>query len=58
MRTINLSNLMDRIFKAREQYKNKRNVTSTNLDESNIIEKKRIRFANKRYSSSDYAQLA
>ncbi len=58
MRTINLSNLMDRIFKAREQYKNKRNVTSTNLDESNIIEKKRIRFASKRYSLSDYAQLA
>jgi hypothetical protein len=29
-------------------------VTSANLDESNIIERKRIRFANRRYSSSDY----
>ncbi len=55
---INSSNLIDRIFKAREQFKSKRNVTSIDLDESNIIERKRIRFASKRYSSSDYAQLA
>ncbi len=55
---VNSSNLIDRIFRAREQFKNKRNVTSANLDESNIIEEKRIRFASRRYSSSDYAQLA
>jgi hypothetical protein len=58
MRAINSTNLIDRIFRAREQFKNKRNVTSANLDESNIIERKRIKFANRRYSSSDYAQLA
>jgi hypothetical protein len=30
-------------------------VTSASLDESNMIERKRIRFASRRYSSSDYA---
>ncbi len=52
---VNSSNLIDRIFRAREQFKNKRNVTSASLDESNMIERKRIRFASRRYSSSDYA---
>ncbi len=55
---VNSSNLIDRIFRAREQFKSKRNVTSTDLDESNIIEGKRTRFASRRYPSSDYAQLA
>ncbi len=55
---VNSSNLIDRIFRAREQFKSKRNVTSADLDESNIIERKRIRFASRRYSSSDYVQLA
>ncbi len=55
---VDSSNLIDRIFRAREQFKSKRNVTSADLDASNIIEKKRVRFASRRYSSSDYAQLA
>ncbi len=58
MRVGNSFDMIDQIFKAREKFKSKKNVTSTNVDKSNIIEKKRITFANKRYSLSDYAQLA
>jgi hypothetical protein len=50
-------NLTDRIIEMRRKRENKRNVISIDLDETNILEEKRIRFVNSKYSKSDYAQL-
>jgi hypothetical protein len=50
-------NLTNRILKMRRKREIKRNVISVDLDETNILEEKRIRFVNNKYSKSDYAQL-
>jgi hypothetical protein len=50
-------NLTDRILEMRRKREIKRNVISVDLDEANILEEKRIRFASSKYSKSDYAQL-
>jgi hypothetical protein len=51
-------NLADRILEMRRKREVKRNVTSADLDEANILEGKRVRFASSKYPKSDYAQLA
>jgi hypothetical protein len=50
-------NLTDRILDMRRKREIKRNVISVDLDETNILEEKRIRFVSSKYSKSDYAQL-
>ncbi len=50
-------NLTDRIIEMRRKRESKRNVISADLDETNILKEKRIRFVNNKYSKSDYAQL-
>jgi hypothetical protein len=50
-------NLADRILDMRRKREIKRNVISVDLDETNILEEKRIRFVSNKYSKSDYAQL-
>jgi hypothetical protein len=50
--------LADRILEMRRKREVKRNVISADLDEANILEGKRVRFASSKYSKSDYAQLA
>jgi hypothetical protein len=57
-RDSSLVNLTDRILEMRRKRKIKRNVISADLDEANILEEKRIRFASSKYSKFDYAQLA
>jgi hypothetical protein len=42
----------------RQKRESKRDVISADLDETNILEGKRIRFVSSKYSKSDYAQLA
>ncbi len=51
-------NLADRILDMRRKREIKRNVTSVDLDEANILEEKRVRFVSSKYSKFDYAQLA
>jgi hypothetical protein len=41
----------------RRKRESKKNVISVDLDETNILEEKRVRFVNNKYSKSDYAQL-
>jgi hypothetical protein len=45
-RNLSLMNLTDRILEMRRKREIKRNVISINLDETNILEEKRIRFVN------------
>jgi hypothetical protein len=52
-----LMNLTDRILDMRRKREIKRNVISVDLDETNILEDKRVRFVNSKYCKSDYAQL-
>jgi hypothetical protein len=56
-RDSSLMNLTDRILEMRRKREIKRNVISADLDETNILEKKRVRFVSSKYSKSDYAQL-
>ncbi len=51
-------NLTDRILEMRRKREIKRNVILADLDETNILKEKRIRFFSSKYSKSDYAQLA
>jgi hypothetical protein len=57
-RDSSLMNLTDRILEMRRKREIKRNVISADLDETNILEEKKIRFASSKYSKFDYAQLA
>jgi hypothetical protein len=50
-------NLTDRILEMRRKREIKRNVILADLDETNILKEKRIRFVSNKYSKSDYAQL-
>jgi hypothetical protein len=50
-------NLTDRILDMRRKREIKRNVISVDLDKTNILEEKKIRFVSNKYSKSDYAQL-
>jgi hypothetical protein len=50
-------NLTDRILEMRRKRESKRNVISTDLDETNILEEKRVKFVSSESSKSDYAQL-
>jgi hypothetical protein len=56
-RDSSLMNLTDRILDMRRKREIKRNVISADLDETNILEEKRIRFVSNKYSKSAYAQL-
>ncbi len=56
-RDSSLMNLTNRILEMRRKREIKRNVISADLDETNILEEKRIRFVSSKYSKSDYAQL-
>jgi hypothetical protein len=57
-RDSSLMNLTDWILEMRRKREIKRNVISIDLDETNILKEKRIRFVNSKYSKFDYAQLA
>jgi hypothetical protein len=50
-------NLTDRILDMRRKREIKRNVISVDLDKTNILEEKRVKFVSSKYSKSDYAQL-
>jgi hypothetical protein len=56
-RNSSLTNLTDRILDMRRKREIKKNVISIDLDETNILKEKRIRFVNNKYSKFDYAQL-
>jgi hypothetical protein len=57
-RDSSLMNLTDRILEMRRKCEIKRNVISADLDEANILEGKRVKFASSKYLKFDYAQLA
>jgi hypothetical protein len=50
-------NLTDRILEMKRKRESKKNVISIDLDETNILKEKRVKFVNSKYSKSDYAQL-
>jgi hypothetical protein len=51
-------NLANRIEEMKRRQQSKRNVTSTDVDQANIVKEKRIKFASSKYLKFDYAQLA
>jgi hypothetical protein len=55
-RNSSFMNLTDRILDMRRKREIKRNVISVDLDETNILEEKRIKFVSSKYSKTDYAQ--
>jgi hypothetical protein len=53
---MNLANRIEKMKRRRQQ--SKRNVTSVDVDQANIVKEKRIKFVSSQYLKSDYAQLA
>ncbi len=51
-------NLADRIEEMKKRHQSKRNVASADVNQANIVEEKRVKFASSKYPKSDYAQLA
>jgi outer membrane scaffolding protein for murein synthesis (MipA/OmpV family) len=52
---MNLANRIEEMKRRRQQ--SKRNVTLADVDQANIVEGKRVKFASSKYPKSDYAQL-
>jgi hypothetical protein len=52
---MNLANRIKKMKRRRQQ--SKRNVTSADVDQANIVEQKRFKFVSSKYLKFDYAQL-
>jgi hypothetical protein len=50
-------NLANRIEKMKKRHQTKRNVASTDVDQANIVNEKRVKFVSSKYFRFDYAQL-
>ncbi len=51
-------NLANRIEKMKKRHQAKRNVTSADVDQANIVNEKRAKFVSRKYPKFDYAQFA